>query len=151
MCYRYRTGVLSDIKEHKVTQLCYPYCAYIEESSTIFMPWRYTSVASFTKEVHQRLAKRPLVFIGRLANRWLTSLVKEATGVQDGWVPDWRATAASSGVIFLGCYDKHGEGCYPVSHIKRFHMSVKIFKMPKIPKMSLRYRHHSARLLFAIA
>ena len=38
-------------------------------------------VASFTKEVNLRLAKRPLVFNGRLANRWLTSLVKEATVV----------------------------------------------------------------------
>ena len=36
-------------------------------------------VASFPKEVNLRLAKRPLVFNGRLANRWLTSLVKEAT------------------------------------------------------------------------
>ena len=38
-------------------------------------------MASFTKEVHPRLAKRALVFNGRLANRRLTSLVKEATGV----------------------------------------------------------------------
>ena len=38
--------------------------------------WR--SVPSFAKEVNRRLAKRPLVFNGRLANRWLTSLVKEA-------------------------------------------------------------------------
>ena len=37
-------------------------------------------MASFTKEVNSRLAKRPLVFNGRLANRGLTSLVKEATG-----------------------------------------------------------------------
>ena len=36
-------------------------------------------VASFTQEVNPRLAKRPLVFNGRLANRGLTSLVKEAT------------------------------------------------------------------------
>ena len=36
----------------------------------------YTSVASFIKEVNSRLAKRPLVFNGRLANRGLTSLVK---------------------------------------------------------------------------
>ena len=36
-------------------------------------------VASFTKEVNPRLAKRPLVLKGRLANRGLTSLVKEAT------------------------------------------------------------------------
>ena len=34
---------------------------------------------SFTKEVKPRLAKRPLKSNGRLANRELTSLVKEAT------------------------------------------------------------------------
>ena len=37
-------------------------------------------VAPFTKDVNPRLAKRPLVFNGRLANRGLTSLVKEAAG-----------------------------------------------------------------------
>ena len=37
------------------------------------------AVASFTKEVNPRLAKRPLKTNGRLANRGLTSLVKEAT------------------------------------------------------------------------
>ena len=36
-------------------------------------------VASFTKEVNLRLAKRPLKTNGRLANHRLTSLVKEAT------------------------------------------------------------------------
>ena len=36
-------------------------------------------MASFTKEVNPRLAKRPLIFNGRLANRGLTFLVKEAT------------------------------------------------------------------------
>ena len=41
---------------------------------------RYLPVASFTEEVNPRLAKSPLVFNGRLANRGLTSLVKEATG-----------------------------------------------------------------------
>ena len=43
-----------------------------------------TPVASFTKEVNPRLAKRPLVFNGRLANRGLTSLIKGATGVIRG-------------------------------------------------------------------
>ena len=38
-------------------------------------------VASFTKEVNLRLAKRPLKTNGRLANHGLTSLVKEATEV----------------------------------------------------------------------
>ena len=40
-------------------------------------------VASFTKELNQRLAKRPLVCNGRLANHVLTSLVKETT--DDTW------------------------------------------------------------------
>ena len=40
----------------------------------------HLTVASFTKEDHPRLAKRPLKTNGRLANRGLTSLVKEATG-----------------------------------------------------------------------
>ena len=39
-------------------------------------------MTSFTKEVNLRLAKRPLVFNGRSANRDLTSLVKEATDVR---------------------------------------------------------------------
>ena len=38
-------------------------------------------MASFIKEVNPRLAKRLLVFNGRLANRGLTSLVKEVTVV----------------------------------------------------------------------
>ena len=37
-------------------------------------------MASFTKEVYWQLAKRPLILNGHLANRQLTSLVKEATG-----------------------------------------------------------------------
>ena len=40
--------------------------------------WR--TVTSFTKEVNPQLAKRPLKTNGRLANRGLTNLVKEATG-----------------------------------------------------------------------
>ena len=40
-----------------------------------------TPVASFTKEVNSRLAKRPLKINGRLANHGLTSLIKEATGI----------------------------------------------------------------------
>ena len=37
-------------------------------------------VASFTKNINPRLAKRLLKISGRLANRGLPSLVKEATG-----------------------------------------------------------------------
>ena len=39
------------------------------------------TVVLFTKEVNLRLVKCPLVFNGRLANRGVTSLVKEATGL----------------------------------------------------------------------
>ena len=39
------------------------------------------SVASLNKEDNSRLAKHPLVFNGRLANRGLTSLVNKATGI----------------------------------------------------------------------
>ena len=46
--------------------------AYSWPAFDISMP-----VASFTKEVNPRLAKRPLKTNGRLANRELTSLVKE--------------------------------------------------------------------------
>ena len=38
------------------------------------------SVASFTKEVNPRLAKRPLKINGCQANLKLTSFVKQATG-----------------------------------------------------------------------
>ena len=58
---------------------------------------RYTQqppVASFTKEVNPRLAKRPLKISGRLANRELISLVKEATGDRQG--PSTRPLVWSS-------------------------------------------------------
>ena len=42
-----------------------------------------SSMASFTKKVDPRLTKRPLVFNERAGNRELTSLVKEATGVNE--------------------------------------------------------------------
>ena len=45
------------------------------------MAW-HQPVASFTKEINLRWAKRPLKTNGRFANRGLTSLVKEATGDQ---------------------------------------------------------------------
>ena len=38
----------------------------------------YKSLASITKEVNLRLAKRPLKTNGRLSNRGLTSLIAEA-------------------------------------------------------------------------
>ena len=43
-------------------------------------PNGYTAMASFTKQVNRRLAKRPLKTNGRLANRRLTSIAKEVTG-----------------------------------------------------------------------
>ena len=51
---------------------------YIEQYGSCLLK---IPVASFTKEVNQRLAKRPLKINGRLANRRLASLVKEATDV----------------------------------------------------------------------
>ena len=54
-----------------------PYCIKASLAITYIL-W---PVASFTKEVNPRLAKCPLVFNGRLANRGLTCLAKEATGV----------------------------------------------------------------------
>ena len=63
--------------------------------------WHYTTsptlahdllpVASFTKEVNPWLAKRPLVFNGRLANCGLTSLVKEATGSAKPLAVQWTS------------------------------------------------------------
>ena len=44
-------------------------------------------MASFTKEVNPRLAKRPLKTNGRLANLELTFLVKEVTNVHITGVP----------------------------------------------------------------
>ena len=41
--------------------------------------WAPIPVASFTKEVNLRLAKRPLVFNGRVANHSSTSLAKDTT------------------------------------------------------------------------
>ena len=54
-------------------------------------------MASFTKEVNPRLAKRPLVFNGRLANHGLTSLVKEATEHHAlAQYCDWRVKVGAS-------------------------------------------------------
>ena len=47
-------------------------------------------VASFTSEINPRLAKRPLKTSGRLANRELTFLVKEATG--DALMRQWTGS-----------------------------------------------------------
>ena len=80
----------------------YNHVCNVESSWCIFMHWKWTKhvdptrsipwlltssrpkapVASLTKEVDPRLAKRPLIFNGRLANRGFTSLVNEATGRQ---------------------------------------------------------------------
>ena len=67
--------------------MCTPSCnriafvTYIPCGVAIFFGYMITNipVASFTKEINPRLAKRPMIFNGRLANRGLTSLVKEAT------------------------------------------------------------------------
>ena len=51
-----------------------------------------STVASFTKEVNPRLAKRPLKINERLANPGLTSSVKEAT-VAGGTTPQNQSSA----------------------------------------------------------
>ena len=57
-----------------------------EWGERLLMAWLPLSlVASFIKEVNSRLAKHPLIFNGRLANRELTSLVKETTGHLQVW------------------------------------------------------------------
>ena len=74
--------------KRKLTLICLPNCQFylrgaIGQSSPgkaceIFVS-NTTTVASFTKEVNLWLAKCPLKTNGHLANRGLTSLVKEAT------------------------------------------------------------------------
>ena len=59
-----------------------------------------STVAFFTKEVNPRSAKRPLIFNGRLANRGLISLVKEATVYASPYTMDYNMMASSSGKIF---------------------------------------------------
>ena len=58
-------------------------------------------VACFAKEVNPWLAKRPLVFNGRLANHGLTSLVKQATG---GCLPHTDKMATISQTIFSSAF-----------------------------------------------
>ena len=79
--------------------------------------------ASFTKEVNSRLAKRPLVFNGRLANRGVTSLVKETllvtrrfgsykygTSITDSLSPVDAYTACVKGLAIIGS----GNGLSPI-------------------------------------
>ena len=54
------------------------------------------TVATFTKEVLSRLAERPLVFNGRLADRGLTSLVKMGTGVKSPPPPPLTTTTTTT-------------------------------------------------------
>ena len=58
-------------------------CMVMKNQMVIKLHWLHIS-GLFTKEVYPWLAKRPLVFNGRVANRGLTSL-KEATGVSSWW------------------------------------------------------------------
>ena len=46
----------------------------------MYLDYLHAESSLFYKEVNPRLAKRPLVFNGRLATRGLISLVKQATG-----------------------------------------------------------------------
>ena len=54
----------------------------------------WAPLASFTKEVNWRLAKRPLVYNGRLNNRQLTSLVKEANVMTSQTPSRFRGTSS---------------------------------------------------------
>ena len=72
--------------ESSMPVTCQPASAFKEPLGT-GMPINYLAkkniipgVAFFTKEVNLRLAKRPLIFNGRLANRGLTSLSKGGHG-----------------------------------------------------------------------
>ena len=55
-----------------------PHVALTQMTRDLIVSGRIHTFASFIKEVNPRLAKRPLVFNGRLANHGLTSLEKEA-------------------------------------------------------------------------
>ena len=72
----------------------------------------WVPVASFTKEINPRLAKRPLVFNGRLANRALTSLVKEATVVPDSTkcVPQNQKPATRPAMVWQYMYPSSPKG-----------------------------------------
>ena len=59
---------------HLCSDIDFEKCTYI-----FVLEIAICTVASFTKEVNPWLAKRPLKTNGRLANRRLTFLVKEAT------------------------------------------------------------------------
>ena len=73
----------SDYKDKRVLRPSYLYNGnpYTGWGGSLML--RQPPIASFTKEVDLRLAEHPLVFIGGLANRVLTSLVKEATGLKE--------------------------------------------------------------------
>ena len=62
--------------------ISFPIAVYSGTSDTSMAMAFQTTVASLTKEVNPRFAKRPLIFNGRLNNRGLTYLIKEATEVQ---------------------------------------------------------------------
>ena len=64
--------------------MCWPLIQALSPHTSTLPSFYAWPVASFTKEVNSRLAKCPLVFNGRSANRWLTSLVKGATGGSHG-------------------------------------------------------------------
>ena len=59
---------------------------YCSLQTTIISLSQGSLMAFFSREVNLRLAKRPLVFNGSLANRGLISLVKEATGVDKSFI-----------------------------------------------------------------
>ena len=76
-------------------------------------------VASCTKDVNSRLAKRPLVFIGGLANRGLTSLVKEATEIWTAADPAFRYV----GMLYM-IFKQHILGQLPAGLYFNNHINV---------------------------
>ena len=79
-------GILFAVIQLISSQHCFRY--WLEKPLPEWMMTQFADtyvlpMASFTNAVNPRLAKRPLIFNGRLANRGLTSLVKEATGLDE--------------------------------------------------------------------
>ena len=129
--------------------------------------WR--SVPSFTKGVNPRLAKRPLVFNGLLANRGLTSLGKEATVGWDiidvcGRPCGLRSCGPQKSDVLrnMNCWFDPGDLCifnfnFHISFLSRIHWSTAcsfriILRYVKLSKSSfiVRYYEDLTYFLWAI-
>ena len=71
---------MGDIHKTKTDDLYIRWYFALSSMNKVFSKF-WIPVASFTKQVNLQLAKRPLIINGRLANRGLTTLVKEVTGI----------------------------------------------------------------------